>query len=90
MFESCCIILELLALELRGKPFGLLCFPGPVSQLGPGLILAPFLTAQIGEVTWEKKRAYQLKTQIMIWPAIVSYLGGRRTSVTFHSKQACG
>lgn len=43
------------------KTFGILCFLGPVCHLPPGLILTPFLTAEIGAVTGEKKRTYQLK-----------------------------
>lgn len=48
--------LHLRVFELRIKTFGLLCFPGPVCQLSPGLILAPFLTAYMGEENLSVKR----------------------------------
>lgn len=87
--ESCCITLELLIFELRGRTIEILCFPGPICQLPPGLILTPFLTAEIREVTWEKRKTYQLKTEIIIWPAKVSYLGDGKISVTFSFEWAC-
>lgn len=59
--KSCHIILEHLLFELRGKTFGLLCFSGPIGQLFPGFNLAPLLTAEIEEVTWKKKKTYQLR-----------------------------
>lgn len=38
----------------------------------------------------EEEEDLSVKTQIIIWPALVSYLGDGRISVTTSSKQASG